>query len=132
MTFTKITAAAAIALLSTGAYAASHTGPLDADNDGMLTEAEFAPAADMGFVFAGVDSDGDGMVSEAEYNDAARDLADEDDGGSLNDREFERYDELTRMFSQARADRDVIDFSAADTDGDGVLSDEERAAVDTM
>ena len=130
----KMTAAASIALLtSAGALAASHGGPLDADGDGMLTEEEFAPAANMGMVFAGVDSDGDGMVSEAEYNDAARDAADEDgSGGSLNNDEFTRYDELTRMFSQARADRDAIEFSAIDTDGDGELSDEERMAADSM
>ena len=131
-TFAKLTAAASIALLTTGAYAASHGGPLDADNDGMLTEAEFAPAADMGMVFTAVDSDGDGMVSEAEYNEATRSLADEDESGSLDPDEAQRRDELSRMFNQTNADRDAIDFSTADTDGDGVISDEEEAAARGM
>ena len=131
----KFAAAAAItALITTGAIAASHSsGPLDADANGMLTEEEFAPAAAMGMQFAAVDSDGDGMVSEAEYNDAAREAADTDgDGTSLTAEEFTKYDELTRMFSQARADRDAIDFATIDADGDGMLNDEERMAADAM
>ena len=103
-TFNKLTAAAAIALLSTGAYAASHAVVLDADGDGMLTEAEFEPAADMGMVFAGVDSDGDGMISEAEYTDAARAAADEDESNSLDTVENERFRELTKMFDGADSD----------------------------
>ena len=132
-TFTKLAAATSLVLFAGAAHAASHAAaPLDADNDGMLTEEEFAAAAEMGMVFTAVDSDGDGMVSEAEYNDAARSAADEDDDGSLNDREFARYDEITRMFSQARADRDAVDFATVDADGDGMISDEERMAADTM
>lgn len=129
----KMTAAASIALLTaSGALAAAHGGPLDADNDGMLTEEEFAAAADMGMVFAAVDSDGDGMVSEAEYNEATRDAADEDGSGDLSVEEFERRDELTRMFSQANADRDALDLAVVDADGDGVISEEEEAAAMEM
>ena len=95
----KMTAAASIALLTTaGAFAAAHGGPLDTDGDEMLTEEEFGPVADMGVQFAAVDSNGDGMVSEAEYNEAMRSVANEDGDGSLTPAEFQRYDELTRMF----------------------------------
>lgn len=99
-TLTKLTTTAALVLFAGSAMAASHAGAFDADGDDMLTEEEFAPAAEMGMVFTAVDSDGDGMVSRAEYNDAARDLADEDgSGGSLSVAEADRLDELTRMFS---------------------------------
>lgn len=125
-TFTKFAAAASIALIAGAAQAQTM---LDTDGDMMLTETEFAPAADMGFVFTAVDSDGDGMVSEAEYNDAARDMADEDDSGDLSVREAQRLDELTRQFDQANADRGLIDYGTADTDGDGIISDDELAAA---
>ena len=130
MKLTTFFTGASIALLSTGAFAASHGGPLDADNDGMLTEAEFEPAGSMGMMFSAMDSDGDGMISEAEYNDGARAQADEDNSNSLDPREAQTYDELTRMFSQARADRDAFDFGTADTNADGVLDEDERGAFD--
>lgn len=128
MKLTTLATSASIALLSTVAFAQS--GPLDADNDGMLTEAEFEAAGDMGMMFSAMDSDGDGMISEAEYNDGARAQADEDNSNSLDPREADRYDELARMFSQERADRDAFVFGDADTNADGVIDEDERGAFD--
>ena len=131
MKLTTLLAGASLALLGSAAMAASHATVLDADNDGMLTEAEFAPAAEMGMVFTGVDSDGDGMVSQAEFNDAARAKAGEESGSdSLDPRQAAEYDKLTRMFSAARAERAELDFATADANGDGMLDEEERATFD--
>ena len=130
MKFTTI-ALSAILATSGAAFAASHGGALDADGDGMLNEAEFEPVAAMGADMAGIDSDGDGMVSQAEYNDAARTLADADANGELDADEFTKYDELTRQFNQAAADREAIDFGTADSDGSGSLNDDERRALDS-
>ena len=101
----KITAVAVASLFATGAFAASHGGALDADGDGMLTEEEFAPIAEMGAQFVAYDSDGDGMVSEAEYNEGIRSLANPDDGEETEE-VLAKRDELARMFSGVEADGD--------------------------
>ena len=98
-TFTKLTAAASLALFASAAVAQERM-VLDADGDGMLTEEEFGAAVDLdtGIVFAAADSDGDGMLSEPEYNDAAFAAADEDNSNSLDTVESNRFREITRMF----------------------------------
>ena len=83
-------------------------GPLDADGDGFLTEAEFAPVQDFGANFVAFDSDGDGLLSEPEYNEGVRILADREKDNDLNDIELQRYDELARMFDNEVADRDSL------------------------
>ena len=91
----------ALALTAGSALAASHIMAIDADGDGMLTEAELdAVNSNMNsaIVFTAADSDGDGMLSEAEYNDAAFAEADEDDSNSLDLEEGRRFRELTRGF----------------------------------
>ena len=96
-TFAALSAAA---LLTTGAIAASHGGALDADGDGMLTEEEFTPIADMGASFAAYDSDSDGMVSQEEYNEGIRSLANPEDGEETEE-VLKKRDELSRMFTGA-------------------------------
>ena len=103
---TTVLASLGIALLATAAHAqVNPEGPLDADGDGFLTQAEFQPIGDMGASFVAYDSDSDGLVSKTEYDEAVRNLADEEQDNDLNDREMARVDELTRMFSNAMADR---------------------------
>lgn len=109
--FKTTTLAASIALLAGSAFAqvaVNPMGPLDADNDGLLTQEEFAPARDFGAQFVALDSDGDGFVSQAEYNEGIRTLADTENDNDLNDRELQRYDELARMFDNEVADRDNL------------------------
>lgn len=109
--FKTTTLAASIVLLAGSAFAqvaVNPMGPLDADNDGLLTQEEFAPARDFGAQFVALDSDGDGFVSQAEYNEGIRTLADTENDNDLNDRELQRYDELARMFDNEVADRDNL------------------------
>ena len=69
----------------------AQTGPLDANGDGMLSEAEFAR----------YDSNGDGMISKPEYDDEVRNLATRDGTpNSLDAEEMQRYDTLTLLFDQ--------------------------------
>lgn len=109
-TFAKLAAAAGLALAATAAHAELQpVGPLDADGNGQLTEAEFAPIAEMGASFIAYDSDGDGLVSQPEYDDGVRKLADDigarNGSSSMNERDLQKLDELTRLFDQENADR---------------------------
>ena len=109
--FTKLTTAAAIALVAGSAYAQGvfFDGPLDADGDDMLTQEEFAPIADRGGSFIGFDNDGDGMISEVEYNNNVASLLPGGTPNDLNSQQVEQVRELQRMFDQDDADRDLID-----------------------
>ena len=116
--FTKIAAAAGIALAATSAHALeiNFDGPLDTNADGVLSEEEFAPIRAMGAQFTAYDSNGDGVLQDVEYNEGVRELANED-GGDLSPAELDRVDELTRMFSNARADRDnLLNLGTDDTE----------------
>lgn len=105
-----LAAAAATFFLASAAHA---MGPLDADGDGSLTEEEFAPIAEMGADFAAYDSDGDGALSQEEFNEGVRALANDDDtggGGSLDEDELKKLDEITAMFSNEVDDQTVLDL----------------------
>ena len=97
-------------LLASSAFA---MGPLDADGDGTLTEAEFEPIAAMGASFTAYDSDGDGVLSKPEYNDGVIALADRDGTGGSNDldgEELKMADELQAMFSNEVDDDSILSF----------------------
>lgn len=122
---TKLASAAAIALIAGSAYAQNvmFDGPLDTDNNDMLTEEEFAPVASMGGSFAGFDNDGDGMISQIEYNENVASLLPGGTPNDLNAQQIDQVRELQRMFDQDDADRDIIDAIFGDNDGDTEASD---------
>ena len=109
-TLSKLTIAGAIALFASAANAQgiNFDGPLDTDGDGMLTEEEFAPIAGMGGTFVGFDKDGDGMISQIEYNESVDAIMRTEAAGGEQARQAE-IDEMTRMFDQANADRDLLE-----------------------
>lgn len=84
------------------ASAFAETGPIDANGDGVLTPAEFAPVERMGGArFDVFDKDGDGVVSKLEFNSGIQDVVDGRDGNREDNDAMNRRDQLTRAFSNA-------------------------------
>ena len=110
---TKFAAAAAVSLFAGSAMAQgiNFDGPLDTDGDGMLSQEEFVQVEALGGTFVAFDKDGDGMVSQIEYNESVDGLVNsiEQDKAADNARTKDQIDELTRLFDQADADRDLLE-----------------------